>query len=1135
MPRSSRRIPPFVSNRGQYALTVVLLYACFSALWILLSDKAVDWLLAEDLQQRLMAQTLKGWLFVAVTSILLYLALLRSTRSTPTWPGQEPEAETPPRETLPWLAIGLLAVTIVVVTGLNIHDRYREKRHDAENQLRAIGLSKAEQIAAWHRERWNEALGVQHSVGLPQYWLMWARESTPQARQGVQERLRRIALSGQFDRVEVIDAEGRGINDPEFTELSSAADLLSGVRKAIAAGQVQRDGPRLDADGQARLRFLAPIALSFERPAVVVMHLDLPPYFHPALKDWPLPGESAEAVLVAQRGEEVVFLSALKRLPDAAPHVIRPLSDPWLPSARVLRGEAAPGEMMDGRDYAGVPVYAMVLPVGDTGWWLLVKQDRSELMAEAVRGGLTIALSGILAIFALGVGVYLYVQRRRLNWSARHIDELRAVRERLQASEARYRLLAENGSDVVWLLDLATERLLYISPSVERHLGYTPEEMLGKDLDDILTPESLAAVRKRLPERLRAFAAGDESARSQTDQLEEVHRDGHRIPVEIVSTLITDAQGQPVQLQGVTRDITARQQAEAKILQLSQAMEQSPAGVILTDLQGRIEYVNAAFERMSGYTRQEVLGQNPRILRSGQTPREVYEAMWRSLHAGETWHGEIVNRHKSGKDYVQAVTIAPVRDPSGHITHYLSVQLDITAQRHAEDMAHQLSWFDLLTGLPNRRHLLRELAETLSGDRRNHRLSALLLVNIDRFKTLNDALGHAAGDRLLKRLGERFSTLTRAGLVLAHLGADEFALLMHGNAADEDAVSQEAMRLAEVVHDLLKRPFSLPDRPDINVTASIGVTVLPHHFSDTPSEVLRRADTALHRAKHGGGNQTAFFDAAMGQAVGQRFAIEQDLRRGLSAGELRLYLQPQATAAGEVVSAEALVRWAHPEQGLLPPGVFIPVAEDSGLIAPLGQWVLREVCQHLGQLRREGLRLPIAVNISPQQFHQTRFTPDLLDLLQATGAAPEDLILEITESVVVERIDDVIERMKALNRHGVRFSIDDFGTGYSSLSYLKSLPIHEIKIDRSFVQDAPHDPSDAALVEAILSVARHLQLRVVAEGVETPEHAAFFRNHAEVLLQGYLFGRPEPAADVIARWRQDRRSPSTGPAGGSGA
>ncbi|WP_334165909.1 putative bifunctional diguanylate cyclase/phosphodiesterase [Tepidimonas sp.] len=319
----------------------------------------------------------------------------------------------------------------------------------------------------------------------------------------------------------------------------------------------------------------------------------------------------------------------------------------------------------------------------------------------------------------------------------------------------------------------------------------------------------------------------------------------------------------------------------------------------------------------------------------------------------------------------------------------------------------------------------------------------------------------------------------------------------------------------------------------VSITLSIGIAVLPTDGDDTPLDVLRRADTALRRAKERGGHQSVFFDDAMGAAVARRFTIEQELRRALAADELRLYLQPQADAQGHWRAAEALVRWQHPVRGLVSPAEFVPVAEGCDLIEPLGHWVLQAACAHLGQLARAGTRLPIAVNVSPRQFHRPHFVQEVLDALHTHGAAAADLVLEVTEGVVVEDIDAVIERMLALTREGVHFSIDDFGTGYSSLSYLKRLPIQEIKIDRSFVRDAPNDPDDAALVEAIIAVAERLRLRVVAEGVETAEQAAFFGRWPHVLQQGYLHGRPDAAESVLARWRASQ-PPIGEPAAGSG-
>ncbi|GAB3192383.1 putative bifunctional diguanylate cyclase/phosphodiesterase [Hydrogenophaga aquatica] len=1113
MRRPDTREPTFRKERGLQALSVVLLYACFSALWILLSDKVVEGLIQEP-GQRMVVSTVKGWLFVAVTSILLYLLLLPKGQDLSEL--YEPSSHPEKQRIAPWPAVVLLGVTVFGVAWLSIAGRFDAERETAGAQLRAVADAKAQQLWDWHQERMGNTLLVQNSPDLLEHWLHWHDTGATSHLFDLQQRLRLFVSSVHFSRAAVVDLDGHEVWYPAKPDTALDSQLREGVNAALESGLPQRVGPWLDASGTVRLAFLAPFALDGDHPAVVVLHVDPPIHFHPALQSWPVPHQSAESILFRQEGDELIALSPMRHAPDAVLRQRFPLNSD-LPSARAVRGAANPGQLIEGTDYAGRRTLAVAQRVGMTDWWVLVKQDRDELMSDAVTAGLRIALIGLLAFFAMGVGVYLYVQRLELRRSSRHIELLESTRERLAESETRYRLLAENGTDVVWLLDLPTMRFVYFSPSIQKQRGYTVAEALQQSIDDMLTPESAALAHRLITERLAALKAGDESARTQTTEIEQLHRDGHTVFTEVVSTFITNARGETLQLQGVTRDITARKEAEAKITQLSQATEQSPAGVVITSLDNRIEYVNPAFERITGYSRDEVIGQNPRLLQSGKTPPEVYKTMWHSLQAGQTWTGELINRHRNGHEYVQNITVAPVRNAAGKVTHYLAVQLDITAQRHAEDMAHQLSWFDLLTGLPNRRHLLNELADALGADKRGHKLSALLLINIDRFKTLNDALGHAAGDRLLQRMSQRLSGLVPPGNMLAHLGGDEFALLMRSTETDESAFAADALRLAEVLHESLHQPFTLPDGNNVNVTVSVGITLLPHHYSDTPSEVLRRADTALNRAKHGGGGQTAFFDATMGQAVGQRFAIEQDLRRGMAAGELRLFLQPQVDAQGKVVSAEALVRWQHPERGLVAPALFIPVAEESGLIDQLGQWVLREVCQWLGLLHREGRRLPIAVNISPHQFHQGNFVSELLALLASTGAQPEDLILEITEGVVMEEIDDVIERMKALNQHGVRFSIDDFGTGYSSLSYLKDLPIHELKIDRSFVQDAPQDPSDAALVEAILSVARHLQLRVVAEGVEEPEQAAFFNRHPGVLMQGYLFGRPEPAGSVIER------------------
>jgi diguanylate cyclase (GGDEF)-like protein/PAS domain S-box-containing protein len=658
---------------------------------------------------------------------------------------------------------------------------------------------------------------------------------------------------------------------------------------------------------------------------------------------------------------------------------------------------------------------------------------------------------------------------------------------------------------------------------METLLGYAGAEVQVLSFADVMTEDVLNGVQAQMRSRVQAFERGDESMRTLTTETMSRRKDGTLVPVEAVSTLLANADGVVTQVLGVTRDITARKQAQAELLRLSQAIEQSPASVIITGLDGRIEYVNHAFEQLSGYTREEVLGQKPALLRSGRTPPETYAALWAALSAGRNWTGELVNRHRDGREYVQTMNMAPVRDGQGQVTHYLAVQMDVTAQRNAEERARQLAWFDPLTSLPNRHRLLVELQEVLQAHARTHEVGVLLLLDLDRFQTVNDALGHAAGDLLLKRVGERLAGLLHPNDQLAHLNADEFAIVLHTGDHDAETASALGLRRAQELHEHMDAAYLLEGGATVNTSCCIGLTVLPLAGGDTPGDALRRADTALHRAKDAGTRQTACFDTSMEQLISRRFAIEQDLRRGLGADELRLYLQPQVNAQGRVVSAEALVRWQHPVHGLLAPGHFIPIAEESELIIELGRWVLKSVCVQLGELRRAGLRLPIAVNVSPRQFHQPGFVHVVQDMLQMHGAAPDDLVIEITEGIVMDQMDNVVRKMSHLTSVGVRFSLDDFGTGYSSLAYLKRLPIHEIKIDRSFVQDAPNDPNDAALVEAILAVARHLRLKVVAEGVETQEQAQFLQARGPVIQQGYLHGRPEPAASLLARWRADQQ------------
>ncbi len=433
----------------------------------------------------------------------------------------------------------------------------------------------------------------------------------------------------------------------------------------------------------------------------------------------------------------------------------------------------------------------------------------------------------------------------------------------------------------------------------------------------------------------------------------------------------------------------------------------------------------------------------------------------------------------------------------------------------------KLSHHDALTGLPNRMELETRLDLALALAHRNANRNALLLLNIDRFKTFNDARGHELGDALLIALGGRLTALLREGDTLARLGGDEFAIMLQGLSPNRDAASNGVLAVVEKIRADLRIPFALSAEDEVLLTVSIGVTLFPDGEGDTAREVLRRANTALHRAKDAGGQHAAFFEAGMGESAEHRFRVERELRRAISAGELRLYLQPQVDENGHRVGAEALVRWEHPERGLLPPGAFIGIAEESSLIVDLGNWVMTEACRLLARETMAGRPLRISVNLSARQFRQPDFVAWLKNVLAATGADPSHLTLEVTETLMIENVGEVVAKMSELTAIGVHFSIDDFGTGYSSLAYLKRLPIDELKIDKTFIQDAPNDPGDAAVVETILSVARHLHLRVVAEGVETREQLDFLKKLAHMSYQGYYYGRPEPAEVWLEHWAQE--------------
>ncbi len=680
------------------------------------------------------------------------------------------------------------------------------------------------------------------------------------------------------------------------------------------------------------------------------------------------------------------------------------------------------------------------------------------------------------------------------------ISARKAAEDALRKRDRYQRALLDNFPFMVWLKDKDSRILAANKVYAKVAKVADPDDLVGKTDLDYWEPA--------LAEQYRSDDREVLSSGQPKTVEEEITEAGRRFWIETYKSPV-ELDGQIIGTVGFARDISARKATEMQLRKLSLAVEQSPESIAITDLDANIEYVNDAFLRITGYSREDIIGKNQRILHSGKTPRSTYEALWKNLTEGKTWQGEFYNKRKDGSEYIERVIISPIRQEDGRITHYLAIKEDITPKMRAQAEIHRLANYDTLTGLPNRAMLLDRIDLTLATTRRAGQLSALISFNIDRFKTINDAGGHLMGDAILKAVSERLSHILREVDVVARIAGDEFGILLTDLASQQKSAANFALHVSKKLHAIMHAPFSIGD-VHITLTASLGITLFPEDNKDTPLDILRRANTSLHHSKSRGGAQTAFYESVLDNIARQRFDIERELQQCIESGELRVYLQPQVEATGKTVGAEALVRWQHPQRGLLPPNAFIPIAEESNLVTDIDLWVFTEVCRLLAHENIAALPLRIAVNISPRHFHQPDFVDQIKRVLASTGADPTHLTLEITEGVVIDNIIDVVAKMSELSSMGIHFSMDDFGTGYSSLSYLKRLPIHELKIDKSFIQDLTTDTNDAGLVETILSVAKHLHLKVVAEGVETAEQAAFLNQRGPVIHQGYLFGKPEP-------------------------
>ncbi|MEX6502027.1 putative bifunctional diguanylate cyclase/phosphodiesterase [Pseudomonas zhanjiangensis] len=702
------------------------------------------------------------------------------------------------------------------------------------------------------------------------------------------------------------------------------------------------------------------------------------------------------------------------------------------------------------------------------------------------------SLKGVAFVAVTGIWLYLLLHCHAL---AREQSWLK-----LKANTERLNLALDAAQDGLWDWDPG-RRQVFFSPSYAALLGLSQAE-LGT------TREAWAA--RLHPDdcenALHALLALDRHGHYQdTHRLR--HRDGSYRWILARGRLLLDGQGQPYRFLGIASDITQRRADEESLRQAAAVFDATHEGVLVTDRDQVVVHVNPAFTRITGYSAEEMLGQQPSLLKSGRHDSAFYHALWNALQSRGAWSGEVWNRRKSGEIYPQWQSIRAIRDESGQISHYVAVFSDISVLKRSQNELDYLAHHDPLCNLPNRL-LFTERVEHALERASPEQPGAVLLIDLDHFKHINESLGHNVGDLLLKAVGERFSGLLSKGMTLARLGGDEFGLLCE-HCQDPAQAAGVAQRLLSC----LGKPYQLNGH-ELYLSASIGIRLFPKD-SDSLERVLRDADSALFKAKSSGRESYAFYAEELTEFARLRIELVSALHHALEHDELRVHYQPlHDLADGALIGAEALVRWQHPQRGLVPPGEFIPVAEDSGLIGAIDAWVLEQACRQMVRWQAQAQeQVPrfVAVNVSSRLFGREGLDRQVAKVLNDTGLDPGRLELEVTESAIMANPDAALGLLHRLRALGVRLAIDDFGTGYSSLARLKRLPVHKLKLDQSFVRGLPHDADDVAITRAVVALGHSLELKVLAEGIEQPEQVKFLRQIGCDYGQGYHFGRPQPA------------------------
>ncbi|MEJ1160659.1 bifunctional diguanylate cyclase/phosphodiesterase [Prosthecomicrobium sp. N25] len=1069
-------------------LRIVAAYALGATVWIFASDS----LLAQiaDPGAIVAIAKFKGVVFVAVTAGLLYLALRRFASETA--PAEAPKAGSS-------LTLVLAISAAMATTGLIGTVVYRAEadalRRLALEKMELVTAARAQAISRWVSERrrnledfaesplHRDALARVMATGSP-----LDRASLEAVIDGLRARYG-FASVGLFalDRTRLA---GDGQDDIE-EHRAAFARALAGVPAVLDAHRHQ--------DGTLRLAFMIPFRSTdrtFASPLGVVVG-DLRPSdeLFPMVVARVTAAATERTLLVRMQDDEIEILSGN----GGTDQVRMSVQDVGAADPAVRR--AMSGERrISSQDRDGRPILAAGLEVPQTGWSLFVSIDEGEALANlkhlAVAAGVAVAIA-FAASIALAV---LLWQRQRLGAAMAHLSQARLM----QAAEDRYRATFEQVQ--VGIVSITADGRWSEFNSAFLHMtGYDAEAIRSVAIADLIHPDDLESAA----DSVRGLLTGTKETCLAERR---IRRSDGTVATVMVSACRAEhaATGEPYVI-AAFHDVSERRLVEEELRRAAAVFSNTQEAVVITDPRGRIVDVNPAFTTITGWAADEVTGRRMSILSSGLHDVGFYKALWRSVEETGHWQGEIWNRRRNGELFPEWLTISTVRDAAGQVTHRLGTFIDIGQLKTSEARLAYLANHDPLTDLPNRFMLMGMLARSIEQAAVRGAIGAVIFLDLDRFKTVNDSLGHAAGDELIVLVADRLRRDLLPGAILARLGGDEFVCLV------PDAPGREAVaELAERWNRLGAEEYVLSGGRSLYISVSLGISVFPHDGTSA-TEVLQHADAALYEAKAAGGSTYRFYTRGLTQAAAQKLEIEVGLRRALERGEFELLYQPVvASADGRTRSVEALLRWNDPERGVIEPARFIPFAEETGLILAITDWVLPTACRQMQAWREAGLGLDVmAVNLSAREFRQADIVERVARILHETGLPAQCLELEITEGALLEH-GDSDRRLAALRELGVRLAVDDFGTGYSSLSYLSRLPLDKLKIDKSFVRNLPSDPTSVEIARTIIALARNLELVVVAEGVETEGQFAALAAMGCDFAQGYLFSRPVAARDLPA-------------------